>query len=470
MNKEDICFLSACEMKEKIATQELTSLEITETIIERINKINPIINAFCTPTFDLAREKAKKADEAVKKGDKELLRGIPCSIKDLALTKGIRTTFGSKMYEHFIPKVDSIYVERLKDAGCVIIGKTNTPEFGFKGATNNLIFGTTKNPWNLDKTCGGSSGGAGAAVASGISPLAQGSDGGGSIRIPASLNGVYGIKPSFGRVPDYPKEYIFAHTLSVSGPITRYVKDAALMLDVMKGPFEGYRHSLPAEDISYYEQVELKPSKLKVAYSLDMGYAKVLDSEVEKSVLDSVEKFNSFGWEPEKVKMKLKKPELAFYTIWISELGYSLRSKLKEWRDKMDPDLVRMIEGGLGYDGPSIIRAMEARKAVFEGFYKIFKNFDILITPTTAVPAFDLGKSFPTKINGKNVSPTAWQAFTFPINLIGNPAASIPCGWSKEGLPLGMQIIGRRFQDIVVLQVSKAFEEIAPWQDKRPSF
>lgn len=470
MKKEEICYMAAYEMAEKIKTQELSSVEITETIIERIEEINPKLNAYCTLTFDLAREMAKNADNSVRSSEGGIINGVPTSIKDLSLTKGIRTTFGSKIYENFIPNEDSVYITRLKDAGCVILGKTNTPEFGFKGVTDNIIFGETHNPWNLNKTCGGSSGGAGAAVASGISPLAQGSDGGGSIRIPACLNGIYGIKPTFGRVPVYPKEYIFAHTLSAVGPLTRYVKDAALMLDVMKGPFEGYRYSLPSEKISYFERTDETPEKLKIAYSLNMGYAKVIDSEVEKAILSALENFTKYGWEPEHVKMSLRKPELPFYTIWTSEIAFSLKPKLKEWRDKIDPALLKMVEGGLGYDGMAIITSMKARKAVYEGFYKIFKDYDILITPTTAIPAFDIGISFPTKINEKNVSPTAWQAFSFPVNLIGNPAASIPCGWSSGGLPIGMQIIGKRFDDLTVLQVSKVFEEIAPWQDKRPSF
>jgi aspartyl-tRNA(Asn)/glutamyl-tRNA(Gln) amidotransferase subunit A len=468
MKKEDICFMSAFDMAEKIRTQELTSVEITETIIERIEKINPIINAYCTTTFELAREMAKKADEIAKKGKAGLINGVPTSIKDLSLTKGIRTTFGSKIYENFIPEEDSIYVKRLKEAICVILGKTNTPEFGFKGVTDNAIFGITVNPWNLKKTCGGSSGGAGAAVASGISPLAQGSDGGGSIRIPACLNGVYGIKPNFGRIPNYPKEYIFAHTLSAVGPIVRYVKDAALMLDVMKGFFEGDRYSLPNDNIIYTDKIDDKPEKLKIAYSLDMGYAKTIDFEVEKNFLDSLQKFKKFGWNPEEVDMKLKKPELTFYTIWTSEIAYSMKPKLREWREKMDPALLKMIDGGLGYDGMAIINAMNARKEIYDSFYKVFKNFNILVTPMTAVPAFDLGITYPSQINNKNVSPTAWQAFSFPINLIGNPAASIPCGWSKDGLPIGLQIIGRKYDELTVLQVSKAFEEVKPWQDKRP--
>jgi len=208
LNKVEICFMSAYDMLEKIKSQEITSLEITETIIERIEKINPIINAYCTPTFEIAREMAKKADERVKKSeDIPPLNGIPTSIKDLLPVKGVRTTFGSKIYEHHVPDEDAIAVTRLKEAGCVILGKTNTPEFGFKGVTDNLIFGVTPNPWNLERTSGGSSGGAAASVVCGMGPLAQGSDGGGSIRHPACFCGAYGLKPNFGRVPIYPKNF-----------------------------------------------------------------------------------------------------------------------------------------------------------------------------------------------------------------------------------------------------------------------
>ena len=272
MNKEEICFLPAFEMKEKIASQELSSIEITEAIIERIERINPLINAYCTTAFDLARDMAKEADHRVKKGEKlGLLNGIPTSIKDLNQVKGVRTTFGSKIYEHFIPEEDSIAIARLRKEGCVILGKTNTPEFGFKGVTDNIIFGASKNPWNLERTPGGSSGGAASAAASGLSPLAQGSDGGGSIRHPAGLCGIYGLKPNYGRVPMYPREFIAAYDLGVVGPIVRYVKDAALMLDAMKGPFEKEMFMLPKDSTSYYETVEVKPKKLKIGYTLDLG-------------------------------------------------------------------------------------------------------------------------------------------------------------------------------------------------------
>ncbi|MBY8987943.1 MAG: amidase [Candidatus Lokiarchaeota archaeon] len=228
MNKEEICFMSANDMVNVVKNQEITSEEITETIIERIEKINPIINAYCTTTFDLAREMAREADKNVKKGIKlGPLNGIPISIKDETEVEGIRTTFGSKIFENNKPRRDDILVKRARNAGTVILGKTNTPAYGFKGETDNLIFGVTKNPWNLERTPGGSSGGAAAAVASGMSPLAIGSDGGGSIRIPSSFCGTYGLKPTFGRVPQG-NMFLFGYfgTFVHKGPIVRFVKDA----------------------------------------------------------------------------------------------------------------------------------------------------------------------------------------------------------------------------------------------------
>ena len=471
MNKEEICFLPAWEMKEKIESQELSSTEITETIIERIEKINPIINAYCTTTFDLARTMAKEADERVKKGEKiGLLNGIPTSIKDLNQIKGVRTTFGSKIYENNIPEEDGVAIARLRKEGCVFIGKTNTPEFGFKGVTDNLIFGATKNPWNLGRTPGGSSGGAASAAASGMSPLAQGSDGGGSIRHPAGLCGIFGHKPSFGRVPRYPREFIAAHDLSVVGPIVRYVKDAALMLDAMKGPFMKEMFMLPRDDTSYYEVIDDRPNKLKIGYTIDLGFAKFIDPEVEKAVIDSAQKFEKFDWEVEEVRLKIKKPERAFLTMWISLFAYDLKSKLEKWGEKLDPALLKLVEAGLSYGTFDLPKAIIERRNFYEKFMPIFDDYDILITPTTAITAFELGIPYPTKINNVNVSPTAWQPFTYPFNMTGQPAATIPCGWSKEGLPIGMQIVGKTFDDKTVLQVSKAFEDISPWQDKRPNF
>ncbi|MHA1657743.1 MAG: amidase, partial [Promethearchaeota archaeon] len=442
MDKEDICYMSACDMRDAIISGELSSQEITETIIERIEKINPLINAYCTTTFELAREMAKKADEAVKKEEKlGLLHGIPTSIKDLVMTKGIRTTFGSKIYEYNVPEVDEIVVERLKEAGCVILGKTNTPEFGYAGVTHNLVFGETHNPWNLDRTSGGSSGGAGAAVASGLGPLALGNDGGGSIRIPSCFCGLYGFKPTFGTVPCYPTLGLSGMSIVHHGPIVRHVKDAALMLDAIKGPHDADRDTLPDQKISYLEGLKEKPEKLKIGYSLNLGYAKVIDSEVEKSIVNSVQKFEKIGWQVENVKFKMRKPEAPFYTIYTAQFLFDHKSDLNKWKEQMDPDFVKLMGAASGYSGLDIMKAMKQVKVIYEKFYQYFKEYDILITPTTAVPAFELGIMFPPKINDKSVSPTGWMPFSFPFNLTGNPAASIPCGWSSGGLPIGMQIV-----------------------------
>ncbi|MFX1444705.1 MAG: amidase [Promethearchaeota archaeon] len=468
MNKEEICFLSACDIAKKVKTQELTSVEITEAIIERIDKINPIINAFCIPTFELAREMAENADKIVKKGgDIPLLNGIPTSIKDLMQIAGIKTTYGCKFYENFVSERDETTVNRLRKAGAVFLGKTNTPAYGHIAVTDNMIFGTTLNPWNLERTSGGSSGGAGAAIASGLGPLALGSDGGGSIRIPACFCGVFGLKPSFGMVPRDLHGTIGWATLDHYGPIVRYVKDAALMLDSIKGPDESDRYTLPKRQISYLNQIEDFPKKLRVGYSLKLGFVKAIDPEVEKSVLNAAQKFEEYEWIVEEAKIKIKKPELAFNTIVTAGFGYDLQSFLKE-REKLDGTLVKMIEAGVTYSALDLKRAEAQREDIFNVVSKHFDNFDILITPSTAVPAFGLGMMFPPTIAGKGVSPVAWMSYTYPFNMTGNPAASIPCGWSSEGLPIGMQIIGRRFDDLTVLQVSKAFEDKAPWQDKKP--
>ena len=478
MNKEDICYMPAWEMAEKIKTQEFTSLEITEILIERIEKINPIINAYCTPTFDLARDMAKKADDKVKKGENlGLLHGVPTSIKDDTLVKGVRLTFGCKLLESFVSRSDEIAVKRLKDSGVVLLGKTNMPSLGVKPITDNLIFGKTKNPWNLNKTPGGSSGGAAATIASGLCHLALGSDGGGSIRIPSSFCGVYGLKPHFGRIPQITMRTngslgTFVH----KGPIVRYVKDAALMLDVLAGEHDSDRYSLPNPNISYFEKINEQPNNIKIGYSFDYGLVEAIDPEVEKSVLNGIKRFEDLGWSVEKAKIKIKNVSASILqTIWSISLAYPLKPYLKQWQDKLDPDIVEGIKMGLNYSVQDFATAEIQRELIFAEFCRVLKKYDIIITPTVSCTAFDLGKSYPDEKDGDSIEKRLtntfkWIPFTIPLNLTGHPAASIPCGWSSEGLPIGMHIIGKRFDELTVLQVSKAFEEMAPWQDRRPSF
>ncbi|MHA1792393.1 MAG: amidase [Promethearchaeota archaeon] len=468
MKNDDILFRSAVYLASAIKTQEITATELVEKVIDRINKINPEINAICTPTIEIARESARKADEKVKSGGNiPPLNGIPTTIKDLMKTKGIRTTHGSLLFENSIPDKDDIAVKRLYDAGIVMLGKTNTPEFGYGGITDNKIFGVTRNPWDLSRTPGGSSGGAASAVACGLSPLALGSDGGGSIRHPSSFCGVFGIKPSFGRVPIYPRDGVMGETVTHYGPITRYVEDAALMLDVIKGPYEGDRYSLPSDETSYFKGLKNLPRKLKIGLSLDLGYAKAVEPDVEKTVESAAFKFQKLNWEVEHVKIKIKNPEAPFYTLYTALYNHDLKSKLKKWEDKLSEGLVKFINAG-NCSGRDVLNTFYKRRLIYEVFHEYFKEKDILITPTVAVTAFEIGKLFPPKINGRGVSPTGWMPFTFPFNLTGHPAATVPAGFSKDGLPIGMQIIGRRFDDLAVLQVAKAFQEISPWQDKIP--
>lgn len=469
MSHEDIFFMSAAELRAKIRTKELSCVELTEKLIDRIEKINPIINAYCTPTFERARRSAKKTDEAIKKGEKiGLLEGIPASIKDNIITKDIRTTFGSKIYENHIPEEDEVVAKRLKKEGIVLLGKSNTPAFGHKAVTENLIFGTTRNPWNLERTPGGSSGGAAASIASGIGYLAIGSDEGGSVRIPSCFCGIFGLKPSFGRIPKYPSYGIMWNTFNHYGPLVRYVEDAALMLDAIAGPHHGDRDSLPKERVSYLEIFNIKPKNLKIGYSTDLGFVRSIEEEVKENVINAAKKFEEFGWDVEEANIKLKKPELAYNLLITAGLGYDLKSYVEQEDLEISTSLKKMIQAGVTYTANDLKNAQMQRKTLFENIYKFFKVYDILITPTTAVSAFELGKMYPEKIAGKRASPTAWMPFTYPFNMSGHPAASIPSGWTSDGLPIGMQIIGQRFDEATVLQASKAFEEIAPWQDKRP--
>ncbi len=472
MNVYDICFMSAVDILEKIRMQEVTSQEITEAVIERIEKINPIINAFCTPTFELAREMAKSSDDKVNKGENlGLIEGIPTSIKDTFPTKGIRTTWGSKLYENFIPREDDIVVKRLKDEGCVILGKTNTPAFGFKGVTDNKIFGITRNPWDIERTPGGSSGGAGASMASGLGNLAVGGDGGGSIRIPSSLTGVYGFKPTFGRVPSHGGTTtggVGTRTLVQRGPLVRYVRDSALMLDVIVGETQEDRYSLPKPPFSYLGKLYDTPQKLKIGFSMKLGFVDIIDPRVKESVLDSVQKFEELDWTVEKSnKIKFTNPQKVLRTYWFS--GFQVASRAG---NQVEEGIQKMTDVGSKFTLEDIKWADLQREIIYTTISRHFKSYDILITPTLACTAFKLGTDWAHEIDGKDVSKDAlaWQPYTYPFNLSGHPAASIPCGWSKDGLPIGMQIVGKRLDDLTVLQVSQAFEEIAPWQDKKPIF
>ncbi len=466
MSRDELCYLPAADLAAAIRAKKLSPVEVVETFLARIERLNPLINAYCTVTAEAARRAAKAAEAAVSSGAPlRPLHGVPVSIKDLITTRGIRTTWGSKIYEQHVPEEDAPAVERLTRAGAILLGKTNTPEMGWRGSTDNLIFGPTRNPWDLGRTAGGSSGGAAAVVAAGLGPLAVGTDGGGSIRIPSSFCGVYGLKPSFGRVPVYPASA--AEALSHIGPITRTVRDAALMLDVLAGPDERDRNSLPADGGSYLRALDGDLRGLRVAWSPTLGYAAV-DPEVRAIAEAAARRFADLGCEVEETDPGFADPHAAWLTLFYGGIGTRLEGHLPEWRDRIDPGLLKIVENARGLTAFQFVQALFDRAAFWDTARRFFGRYDLLLTPSIAVPPFELGIVGPSEVAGQPIGPMGWTPFTYPFNLTGQPAASVPCGWTAESLPVGLQIVGRRYAEATVLRASAAFEAACPWADRRP--
>jgi aspartyl-tRNA(Asn)/glutamyl-tRNA(Gln) amidotransferase subunit A len=464
----EIAYMPAVEMAAAIREKKLSPVDVVDAVLTRIDKLNPKLNAYCTLLAEDARKQAKEAENLVMKGVKPgVLHGVPVSVKDLVFTKGIRTTFGSRIYENFIPDADNIVVERLKAAGAIVMGKTNTPEFGFMGVTDNLLFGLTRNPWNLERHAGGSSGGAAVAVVAGMGPLAVGTDGGGSIRIPSSFCGAFGLKPSYGRVPRGPGLPDW-QTLSHTGPITRTVTDAALMLEVIAGRDDRDINSLPETKLEFLPFLEGDLKGLKVGWSPDLGYA-LVDPEVLAITTTALGVFESLGAEVEEAGLELENQGRTFSIIWGVTIASEVADKLEKWRDMMNPQLVQMVERGINVRAIDYAYAAQARKEFWSTIQPLFEKYDVLLTPSTAVPAFDVSSYQVTEIAGiKGMPALDWTPFTYPFNFTGQPAASVPCGWTEDGLPVGLQIVGRRFADATVLKVAAAFEQAVPWADKHP--
>ena len=397
------------------------------------------------------------------------LHGVPVSIKDLFLTRGVRTMFGSRIRETYVPDEDAPAVAKLLAAGAISLGKTATPEFGFKGVTDSPVTGITRNPWDLSKTPGGSSGGAGAAVATGLGQLAVGSDGAGSIRIPSSFCGIFGLKPSLGRVAVYPPGPVAF--LVHAGPMTRTVHDAALMLTIISGPDERDLLSLPSDPTNFLSACEGGIRGLRVAWSPTLGYAKV-DPEVARLTEAGAKVFeSSLGCTLEAADPGFERPWTALSILWVMHYALRLRPWLQEWEDRMDPGLVTLIKRVNRLNATDYGQAVVERSALWDTARKFFGRFDLLLTPTLPVPPFAVSRIGPEQIptSADELLPFSdWVPFTYPWNMTGQPAASVPCGFTREGMPVGLQIIGRRFADATVLRAAAAFEEVRPWSDKRP--
>jgi len=473
----EICRMDAVNLARRIRAKELSPTEVIEAVLTRMEALEPHLHAFCTTTPDLARREAKRVEKAILTGeDVGPLAGVPVGIKDLVCTAGIRTVSGSFAYQNFVPDEDDVVVERLKEADAIIIGKTNVPEFGYSAVGHSPVFETTRNPWNVERTSGGSSAGSGAAVAAGMGPFAIGSDGGGSIRIPAAHCGLFGMKASMGRVPLYPgtKDERYPgvsswESLEHIGPLSRTVADGALMLSVIgSGPDARDRHSLPKPDFDWMGSCLGGIKGLRVAYSADWGYAAV-DPEVRRVVGDAVKVFErDLGCIVEEAHPGFDDPYLEFWGIVALESDLrGLRAMVAEHGHHMTPHIVDFIMRP--WTAEELTDAVMVRKAVTNKLWRFMTRYDLLLTPTLAVPPFQLHVQGPEKIDGNIVPPFKWLAFTFPFNLTGQPAATVPAGFSKDGLPIGLQIVGRHLDDPTVMRAAKAFETAHPWHDKWPS-
>ena len=463
---EELAFMPATEMAAAIRARKLSPVELTRAMLERIDALNPPLNAYVLVTRDIALAAAQEAEAAVMRGDAlGPLHGVPISIKDLFDVKGLPTTKGSLLYKDRIAEGYEFVVKRLLDAGGIHLGKTNTPEFGFIPTTENKLFGATHNPWDVTRTSGGSSGGAAASVAAGLGPIALSSDGGGSIRIPASLCGVFGFKATYGRVPRNPGGW---PTLTHRGPTTRTVADAALALDVMAGHEPADPFSVCDYPGSFLAEVDGGVRGLRVAWSADLGYAAV-DPEVRAVCEAAARRFADLGCTVEEVTPGFASPaaDFTFFTIAATSDA--------DWLGKLSADEIAQLDDpareflafGSGTSGVDVYRAMDRRMAIWHHMQRFHETYDLLLTPVVSVTAFPIGEE-PREIGGAKVPKYGWMPYTQPFNLTGQPAASLPCGFDAKGLPVGLHVIGRAYEDALVLRACRAFEQLQPWADKRP--
>lgn len=470
--------LTAVGIARRIRDGDLSATEVTEAILDRIKERNDRTNAFVTVTDDLAREMAAEAEQSLESGAPPgPLHGVPVAIKDLDNVEGVPTTSGSLLFEDRIAEEDDPMVSRLKEAGAIIVGKTNTPEFGLGTTTDNRVVGATSTPFDLDRVSSGSSGGAAAALADALVPIAQGSDAGGSIRLPAAFCGVYGLKPTYGLIPKADRPNAFAsHTpFSHLGPMARTVEDAAVMLDVMAGPHPRDPFSVPAQ-ADYTTAVDRPVDDMKIAYSPDMGTYPI-DPSVRNVLDDAVPALEEADATVEKIDPNLghSNEEIleAFYTFakvrWqslfdvLESKGFDPRG---EDRDRLRPYLVDLI---MNADEPTTREYKQAdvvRTAVLDSLQDIFAEYDLFITATAAVPPFPHGEE-PEAVDNVDIDPYRGWVLTQPYNFTGHPAASIPAGFVDD-LPVGMQIAGQRHADSDVIAASAAFERIRPWHDAYP--
>ncbi|MBA3424906.1 MAG: amidase [Rubrobacter sp.] len=465
----DICFLPATELARRIRERDLSAVEVMETHLSQIERVNPEVNAIVTLIPEEAMDAARDADKRLARGGEVgPLHGLPVAHKDLVPTKGVRTTFGSRVYRDHIPDHDALIVERLREAGAIMVGKTNTPEFGAGSQTFNEVFGETKNPYDTTKTCGGSSGGAAVSLACGMLPIAAGSDVGGSLRNPASFCNVVGMRPSVGRVPSWPRAAAW-FPLAVEGPMARTVDDVALMLSAMVGPDPRSPVSLPEPGTAFASPLERDFSGVRLAWSRDLGGVPV-DPRVA-AVLEEVRPIlEDLGCTIEDGEPDFSGADEIFMTwrAWYYELIYG--HLLDDHRGDLKDTVVWNIEEGRKLTGPQLGRAEKKRTELYHRVRKFMQTREFLILPVSQVPPFDIEQRYVTEINSVEMKNyIEWMKSCYYVTAAGLPAISVPCGFTQEGLPVGVQIVGRYRDDLGVLQLARAFEQATGYGERRPS-
>jgi amidase len=464
----DLCFKTAVEFVDLVRQRDLRVVDVLAAHLQQIERVNPRVNAICTLQTELAVEQATRMDEALARSEwPGPLCGLPIAIKDLVETKGIRTTFGSSIYRDHVPNHDALFVERLKAAGAIVIGKTNTPEFGAGSHTFNRVFGVTRNPYDLDRSSGGSSGGGAAALACGMIPIADGSDLGGSVRNPPSFNNVVGLRPSPGRIPRYPNDQPW-DTLSVLGPMARTVQDAALLLSVMAGPDARDPISITEDPRQFLAPLQRDSTGRRIAWSSDLGQFPV-QSAIVNVIENALPQFTELGCIVEEAHPDFSGAADIFQVLRAHNFAYGLAKDLKEHRELMKDTVIWNIEQGLKLAALEVAQAQAGRAALFHRVRTFLEHYDFLLLPVCQVVPFPVEVEWVQEINGIEMATYIdWMMSCSLITLTGHPAISVPCGFTADGLPVGLQIVGPYRGEFELLQFAYAFEQATHVADRRP--
>ena len=452
--------LTATDMLAAFAAGELSPVEATAAALQRIDDADGVVNAYCLVDADRALDQARASEQRWQRGAPDgKLDGVPTSIKDIFLTRDWPTLRGSRTVDpHQQWTVDAPTVARMREHNAVFVGKTTTPELAWKGVTDNTLTGITRNPWDPTRTAGGSSGGAAAAVALGMAPLAIGTDGGGSVRIPASFCGIFTIKPTYGRIPHFPASPY--GTMAHAGPMTTTVTETALLMDVLCEPDSRDWSALEPPTSSFLAGLEDGVRGLRIAYSPGLGFARV-DPQIAEATAAAAQVFTDLGATVETTDLAITDPVDDFHVLWFAGAAKSVEHLTAEQRELLDPGLHEIVQQGLTYSAQDYLEATNTRMLLGQRMGAFHEDYDLLLTPTVPIAPFEAGLEVPP--GSPNPRWTSWTPLTYPFNMTQQPAASVPCGFTADGLPIGLQIIGPRHSDAKILRAAHAFEQARPW-------